>query len=278
MLSLLLAIASSSLISILMRLSNGRVRNNIAMLAMNYITCLTLALCYTGIGSIFPAVPGLPQTLLFGSIHGTLYLVSFVMLNISTGRNGVVLSSIFMKLGLLVPMVVSILCFGEMPTALQSIGFIIAVAAIILINTRPGGEKASWNWLLLLLLLGGGSGDAMAKIFEELGDPTLSPQFLLYTFLTALLLCLGLMAAKKQRMGFSELLFGTLIGIPNYFSAKFLLGALETLPAVITYPTFSVGTILVTTLAGVLFFKERLVKRQWLALGIILIALALLNT
>lgn len=277
MLHLLLAIASSSLISILMRLSTDKVKNNIGMLAMNYIMCLGLSVFYTGIGSLFPNSPHLPQTLGMGAIHGTLYLTSFVMLNISTARNGVVLSSIFMKLGLLVPMVVSIFVFGELPSGVQAVGFVIAIAAILLINMEPGKAKFSFNWLLLLLLLGGGSGDAMSKIFEELGDSSLSPQFLLYTFLTALILCLGLMRYKKQRIGKREALFGLLIGIPNYFSAKFLLGALKTVPAVITYPTFSVGTILVTTLAGVLLFKEQLNKRQWIALGIILVALALLN-
>lgn len=277
MLSLILAIASSSLISILMRLSTDKVKNNIGMLAMNYIMCLGLSVFYTGIGSLFPASPDLPQTLGMGAVHGTLYLTSFVMLNISTRRNGVVLSSIFMKLGLLVPMVVSIVIFGELPSAVQALGFVIAIAAILLINMEPGKAKISINWLLLLLLLGGGSGDAMSKFFEELGNADLAPQFLLYTFLTALVLCVGLMWLKKQRIGRTEALFGLLIGIPNYFSAKFLLGALETVPAVITYPTFSVGTILVTTLAGVLLFKEKLSKHQWIALGIILVALALLN-
>ena len=194
-----------------------------------------------------------------------------------TQRNGVVLSSIFIKLGLLVPMVVSILMFGEMPSSVQWLGFAIAVAAMVIINTEPGQKKFSVNWLLILLLLGGGSGDAMSKIFEELGDPTLSDPFLLYTFLTALILCLGLMLLKKQKIGKPEFLFGALIGIPNFFSAKFLLQSLNYLPAVIVYPTFSVGTILVVTLAGVLFFKEILNRRQWFALGIILIALSLLN-
>ena len=138
MFSLLLAIASSSMISILMRLSNGKIKNNIGMLAINYITCLALSVYFTGADKLFPLGQDLPQTLGMGAIHGTLYLVSFVMLNLSTQRNGVVLSSIFMKLGLLVPMVVSILIFGEMPTPVQAIGFFIAIAAIVLINTQPG--------------------------------------------------------------------------------------------------------------------------------------------
>ena len=90
-------------------------------------------------------------------------------------------------------------------------------------------------------------------------------------------LCLALMLYKKQRPGRYELLFGVLIGVPNFFSARFLLRALGSLPAVIVYPTFSVATILVVTLAGVVFFGEKLTRRQWLALGAILAALVLLN-
>ena len=63
----------------------------------------------------------------------------------------------------------------------------------------------------------------------------------------------------------------------DFFSSKFLLGALESLSAVIVYPVFSVGTILTVTLAGVLLFRERLEKRQWIGMLLILAALVLLN-
>ena len=82
---------------------------------------------------------------------------------------------------------------------------------------------------------------------------------------------------SRQKAGKWEWAFGLLIGIPNFFSAKFLLGALKTIPAVIVYPVYSVATILTVTLAGVLLFREKLEKRQWMALGIILLALVLLN-
>ena len=68
-----------------------------------------------------------------------------------------------------------------------------------------------------------------------------------------------------------------MLGIPNFYSARFLLASMKAVPAVIAYPTFSVGTILTVTLTGVLLFKETLAKRQWIALAIILGALVLLN-
>ena len=53
--------------------------------------------------------------------------------------------------------------------------------------------------------------------------------------------------------------------------------AVVILPAVIVYPVYSVATLLVVTVAGVLLFRERLRKQQWAALGMILLSLILLN-
>ena len=127
-----------------------------------------------------------------------------------------------------------------------------------------------------MLLMCGGS-DAMAKVFEKLGPAELSDSYLFYCFVTAFLLCAGLVLFRKEKPGFPELLFGTLIGIPNFFSAKFLLGALTELPAVVVYPSFSVATILIVTLSGVIVFRERLNKMQWFALAAIITALVFLN-
>lgn len=277
MLYLILAIASSALVSIIMRLSNRKVTGNIAMLTVNYLMCFLVSAGYAGF-DLFPSSEGLPSALLMGSVNGLLYLGGFVLLQINVRRNGVVLSSTFMKLGLLVSIAVSVIFFHEVPDLLQVIGFCLAVAAIILINFRKeSGGEAGFKAGLILMLLAGGMGDAMAKIFEELGDPALESQFLIYTFLVALILCTALMLSKKQHPGKWEVLFGLLIGVPNFFSAKFLLGALEHISAVIVYPVYSVATILVVSLTGVLAFRERLEKRQWIGMGLILVALVLLN-
>lgn len=277
MIYLILAILSSALVSIIMRLSEKHVSGNVGMLAVNYLMCITIAGIGSGFGNLFPQVDGFGFTLGLGLFNGILYLAGFVLLQINVKRNGVVMSSTFMKLGVLVPMVVSIGFFGEKPEVLQVIGFILAVLAIVLINFEKEQTTMGFKAGLILLLLAGGGGDAMSKVFEVLGNPELSEQFLLYTFGSALILCIGLMALKREKPGKMELLFGLLIGIPNFYSAKFLLKALGSVPAVITYPTYSIATIVVVSLTGVIFFKEKVGKRQKIAMGIIFVALALLN-
>ena len=274
---LLLSILTSALIAVVMRLSSDKVKNPLSMLFANYLVCTVMGLAYADFQIYLPQVPDYAACLGLGLFNGFLFLSSFVTYQYNTRKNGIVLSSIFMKLGLLVPMVLSIVFFHEIPSGVQILGFVLAVAAILLINYQPGGEKRRLGFSLILLLLLGGSCDAMAKVFNVFCSEILSDQFLLFTYGTAFVLCTGLVIIKKERPGIREFLYGALIGVPNFLSTKFLLGALTTVPAVVAYPTFSVSTMLMVTLAGTWFFREKLSRHQWVALGIILVALALLN-
>ncbi|MBQ8816837.1 MAG: EamA family transporter [Lachnospiraceae bacterium] len=291
MIYLLLAIACSAILSILMRISEKKVRGNVSMLAVNYLMCLILAGLYTGAGSaasdtagifaaishMFPDTRGIGLTGFLGVLNGMLYLGGFLLLQLNIRKNGVVLSTTFMKLGLLVPIVLSVFLFGEMPEASQWIGFGMALVAIIIINYEKENTVVEFKAGLLILLLVGGITDAMAKIYDTYGNAALSEQFLFYTFGAAVILCFALAVYKKERPGAKEAGYGLLIGIPNYFSARFLLKAVESLPAVIVYPTYSVATIIVVTLTGCCIFKEKLGGKQWIGMGVILVALVLLN-
>ena len=223
MIYLLLAIISSAMIAVLMRVSAHKVTSNISMLAMNYLTCLLLAAVYAEFRVFSFDRTGFPMTVTMGLFNGMLYLLGFVLLQYNTRKNGVVLSSVFIKLGLLVPIVLSIFLFREMPTWVQSIGFVLAVGAIILINYEKGTSASGSKLTLILMLLAGGSGDAMSKVFEVYGPAGFEDTFLFYTFVSAGILCLLLVLYKKERFDKNALLFGVLVGIPNFFSAKFLL-------------------------------------------------------
>ncbi|MBQ6895877.1 MAG: EamA family transporter [Oscillospiraceae bacterium] len=279
MLYLIIGILFSSMLSILLRISEKYVKGDTATLAMNYVCCTLVAFLDAGTFRVFSPHPGLDIALILGIIGGFAYLGSFLLLQYNIKTNGVVLPATFMKLGLLVPTISSVIIFRERPDILQIIGFCLAIAAIILINSGKKGEGARQLkiGLLVALLILAGVGDVMSKFHEEWGSADLTEAFLFYIFLTACILCLGVTAFKKQKIGLWEIFFGLIIGIPNYYSSKFVLIALKTLPAVVVFPTFSVGCIVVVTLAGLLLFKEKLTKRQGTALGMIMIALAMLN-
>lgn len=277
MIYLILAILSSAMVAIMMRIAQPRVNNPTGLLAANYIVCTFTALILS-----LPELPafslgavGFPAGL--GAVNGFVYLAGFALMQWNTRHNGVVLSSVFMKLGILVPTVLSVVWFKEMPTMVQVIGFVLAITAIVIINYQKGTKLGTGSWALLLMLLFGGMSDGMSKVYEVYGDPGFQNLFLFFTFLSALILCTGLMLSKRERLGWKDLGFGVLLGIPNFLSSLFLLKSLATVPAVIAFPTFSVAVILVVTGAGLLFFREKLSKKQILGGLLICIALVFLN-
>lgn len=277
MINLALAMLSSMLVSVSMRLSERHAKNNVSMLAVNYAMCTLLSVFYTGTIDLFPAQEGFGFTAVWGILSGGMYLGGFLLLQWNIRKNGVVLPATFMKLGVIVPTLLSIIAFGEKPGALQLLGVALAIAAILLIHTGKGVQRAASAAGLVALLICGGLTDFGSKIYEEIGNAALSDHYLLFTFTAAMLLCVLLAAAKKQKLTLYDAGFGLLIGIPNYYSARFLLASLARVPAVVAYPTVNVGTIVLVTLCGVLLFKEKLGRRQLAAMGLILAALVLLN-
>lgn len=277
MLNLIIAIICSSLLSIVMRASEKHVKGNLGMTATNYVVCVVFGAIYSGANNLFPNTESLKFTLGTGMFTGVLYLAGLLLIQLNIKKNGVVLSSIFQKLGLIVQVMISIVFFKEYPEVMQVAGILLGLFAVVLINYEKEQTAINFKAGLILILIVSGICEGMSKVHEELGDSALSEHFLLYTFGTALIACLLLIVIKKEKFEWKQIGFGILIGVPNYFAARFLLKSLNEIPAVLVFPMYSVGTIVVITLAGLLVFKEKLSKKQWVALALILAALILLN-
>lgn len=279
MIYLILAILCSAGVSIFMRASEKYCQGHYGILLMNYVVCVLAGLILTGRGLTQTDGKGMPVTIVFGVVTGLLYCGSFILLQWNVRKNGVILSSTFMKLGVIVPAVLAVVWFGERPGWNQGLGFILAITAILMIHLEKGKirtEKA-YTIGLLLLLLGGGLGDSMAKFYDVYGNPGLGSFFLMLSFLVSGIISGILVFRGREKITKYEVLFGVLIGIPNYFSAWFLLWALADIPAVITYPTYSIAAMALIGAVGVLMFREKLTKRQWGAYLLVILAVGLLN-
>ena len=128
MIYLIMAVISSVLVSVIMRVSEKHVRNNISMLASNYLMCTLLAAACSGTWNLFPvSEAGFPFSVGLGMISGTFYMGSFMLLQWNIRKNGIVLSSMYMKLGVLVPTLISVAVFHEIPRVSQIAGMVIAL-------------------------------------------------------------------------------------------------------------------------------------------------------
>lgn len=311
MIFLLLAIISSSSMALILKCFRAQRGNRYGIILGNYMTCILLSVLLLPDKSLIAS--GSRVTLICGIIGGIFFVAGLVCMQSSIPVNGASLTSAFSRLGLLVSLAVSILWFKERPETLQLAGIALVLISIVLIRgdahseghgdahgdghsdahsaehndgqSGSGGYKSGAGQfsvvLLLLTLLSCGSGDAMAKVFEQFGDSREDALYFFWLFLVAAALSFLLLMREKKKTGkkvaVSEMTAGILVGIPNYFSSYFLLRALEQFPASLAFSVFSTGSILLVTAVSALLFGERLSKRQIAAMGVILAALVLLN-
>lgn len=248
------------------------------MFVWNYIICTGLAIVFKGNLKFEADQNGLLFAVILGAVTGILYLVNFIFLQVNIRKNGVVLSATFMKLGVLVPIVMALAVFREKPKLLQIAGCILAVIAIILVQfEKEAAGHGAHKILLILLLFISGFTDSLCNVFDKLGNIRLKEEYLILTFLAAAAAAGGLKILKHQKTTVWDIFFGIIIGVPNYFSARFLLLALGSLPAVVVYPMYSVSTIVCITCAGLVLFKEKLTKQKIAALCLILAAVLCIN-
>lgn len=276
MLNLIFAMLCSALVSIVMRVGSQGDEPRKPMLAVNYLACFAVSLFFIRKGA---GRAGLGFAAGLGLVGGILYLGAFLLLQRNVRDNGVALSSLFMKLGVIVPALLGVTVFRERLAPTRAAGMLLTVAVVFVLFDRSNarGLRQSGVWGLVLLLLCSGLADGLSKAYAAWGDPALEGHFLSFIFGFALVLSAALCLRLGQRPTPRDALYGLLLGLPNYFSSRFLLLALHDIPASVAYPVYACGTILLAAASGRLLFAEKIGKRQRAALALALVALALLN-
>ncbi len=285
MIYLLLSIICSASMAIVLKIYHTQTGNRYGILLGNYLTCILIA--FIMLPEKGPVLAPAPETILCGVVGGFFFVVALVTMQSSIRANGAILTTAFSRLGLLIPLAVSIFAFGEKPDIRQFFGILLVLAALLLLNAREDqtgteGRNQVGSFILLpLTLLTFGCGDTISKVFERVGTRSQDQLLFFDLFVTAAILTTGLAILEYRKTGRKilgrELAAGILVGIPNYFASAFLLQALVRLPAFFVYPACSTCTILLVMAVSALFFRERPTKRQYAGVGMILLALVLLS-
>ncbi|MBQ7076600.1 MAG: hypothetical protein IJM91_00495 [Lachnospiraceae bacterium] len=291
MIYLFLAIISSVSISVILRVFDKKIENNMILFAGNYVVCTVFSAIFGLSENVFTPIEGTTTAAIIGLISGVFYLMGFVLLQVNIRRNGIMLAGLFMRLGVLVPLLMAIVFFKERPQVVEIIGIITAIAAIFVINLEKkadgdssventevtAGPKSKAIYLLLLLLITGGLTDSFANIHDKMGNRACSDQYLLITFSVALLSSIVMAFVKKQSFRLTDFTIGMFVGFPNYFCSRFLLLSLSKLKAIVVYPVYNIATILLISLCGIIVFREKLTRNRLIGIIMVLAALVLLN-
>lgn len=216
--------------------------------------------------------------ILLAILGGIVTYICLYILQLSTARNGSAMTITFNKVGVMIPAILSVIFFGEVPRAMQIIGVLIAVLSIVMVYFKK--EEASIITLKMALfgtLFFGGFLDFISKIYEYYGTEQFQGLFIFYLYLFSTIFAFIAMMRKDKKIHRSDVVFGLITGIPMQFISQFLLKALTTVPAFIVFPLYSVGAILFVNIINLIFFKEKLSKRQFAAIGMMIVATIFLN-
>lgn len=227
---------------------------------------------------IFSRNSSLIWGIVIGVFAGVFFFLAFIYYQKSVKENGVGLSGTFSKLGILIPMILSIILWKEIPTVLQWFGIILSIISIVLVNFTPKKDFSNnIKFSLVLLFVFGGLAEFSNKIFQKYAMVEYKSVFLFFVFFTAFLISLFFTLKKKGNVNRKDIFTGFMVGIPNLFSSFFLIMALNYLKTSVAFPLYSAGTIVIISLGGVLFFREKLNRSEILSIVMTIVALILIN-
>lgn len=230
-------------------------------------------------GGVFTESSSFVWAVLTGSFAGILYFLGLIYIQKSIRENGVGMTGAFSKIGIFIPMLLSIILWKEIPSMIQWIGVFLAVFAIILASYTPGLETSIVNLRasLILVFFIVGMSEFSTKIFQNYAVSDYKSMFLFTVFLTALFISLTVTVKKKHPVSKQAVITGFLVGIPNMFTSFFLIMSFSHLKTAVAFPAFSAGAIVFINIGGYLFFKERISKKDLTAVVITIIAVILMG-
>jgi len=279
MVYLILAIFCSSSLALILK--HGQVKNaNVAMLINgNYLTASLIALGFIVFkyGYHFST-----EALLFGAVLGILLSGTFFIYSKAISLAGTALATVSARLSVLIPVLLSIVLFGESPNIKMIFGFLLALVTLYLFylslkNYNNGVTSAGKYLYLFALLLGIGIIDFSMKIYEHKFLPEEKGVFVFTIFFSAFIYTFIYLLIKKVKFDKSTFNLGLILGIPNVLSIHFLLAALSELPAIVVFPVMNIGVIVVTATAAYMFWKEKINLYGRIALVIGIAAILLLK-
>ncbi len=286
MLNLALSVLCSSLIFVIFKMFDVfKVQTLYAIITNYVVACVVGMLLYDG-NIDFNEITS--KSWFWGTMAlGVFFILVFNLMAKASQVAGVSVASVATKMSLVMPVIFGVVFYRETLSVFQIIGILLALAAVYLASMKEKSIGLSKKTLLLPLLVFLGSGiiDICMKYFQENHLDTkevaiFSSMVFGFAALTGFVF-IGIKAVKQPlKTNFKNIIGGIVLGVPNYFSIFFLIRALqnEGFDSAAIFTLNNVAIVMLSTLLGILIFKEKLSLKNWggIALAIVSIMLVAL--
>jgi drug/metabolite transporter (DMT)-like permease len=225
------------------------------------------------------------QTLIYAAVYAILLIFAQWFYTAALAKGNTALCSTVYSLGFILPTLSGAILWAESFSFLDLLGIMCAISAVIVSGLKSQAkEKATKSYyfipLVIAMLASGGLG-IVQKLQQKSAYAEQKSIFLLIAFtLAAVISLIFSLFAKKQgdppfRRG--KLVVASCIGVCfgccNLLNTT-LAGLLD---SAIFFPTLNIGVILLSMICGVIFFKERITKKEITVLILGGVSILLLN-
>ena len=267
-------------------LSKNHLNNTADAVLINGFIFACIALLFAA----FVPHAGLPE-IVFGIIMGSLTVLCQVSYMSALAVGPLSLTGLVYNLAMLVPIFVSRIFYGEPLSVFRAVGIGLSILALI-INTKPSSDgKISKKWYLFILLAFTFNGlvATTTKIFTNDYVPKdelfpietyayLGCAYITATILSAIIFLI--FRAKKTKTSCRPTLSFFLPAI----AVALLLAAFQpiytysasVIPGTLLFPAYNGAATLLVTVSGMLLFKEKLSRRQWIGVSVGAVAIILM--
>ncbi|MDT0557522.1 EamA/RhaT family transporter [Ichthyenterobacterium sp. W332] len=285
MIYLLLSITASTLIFVIFKLLGKFKINTLQAIVVNYITACFVGLIATDVK--FSINDVIEAEWFTGAILlGFLFISIFNVMALTAQRNGLSVSSVASKMSVIIPVVFGIYVYNESIGFQKLLGIIIALIAVYLTSVKKE-TKANLKtnlWLPVILFFGSGIIDTSVKYIEttyvkEGGIPMFTATIFGVGFIIGLVLLAIQKLNGTLRFTPLSIIGGIILGIVNYCSMYYLLLALnyKDLESSTLFTINNVAIVAISTLIGLLVFKEAISKTNWVGICLALVSIILVT-
>ncbi len=282
MIYLILSVCISSSLFVIFKLFDKFQINTFQAIVVNYLTAFCCGFFFYRDGMTVTEITQRPWIL--GSvILGFLFIAIFMVMATTAQRNGLSVASVASKMSVVIPVVFAVIVYQEKLSLLKIAGILLALLAVYLTTVKNDGKSFDRKKLLfpILLFLGSGVIDTAIKYIETkyLADgevPIFSSTVFGCAFLVGIIVAI---IRRDFKITGKTILGGIALGIPNFYSIIFLLKALrpENLGDSSTvFPINNVAIVMLSTIFGIILFKEKLITKNWIGIGIAIVSIAMI--
>lgn len=274
MIALALATILTGAFAVIVRLGQKRGGDLCTIGVVNYVTA---SLVFVPLLRLHPPPIVSHHTLVLGAIGGLVYATAYYLFLPVMSSRGVAIGSAITRVSVVLPMLLSLVVWREVPTWVQAIGAALALAALPLLATSrldggPSPPRSREFALLAALFLFNGGCLSVAKWYHVTGNLAERPAYFTALFGVAALYAGAVWAIRSQRRDALDVLIGVLLGLTNASSNFALLSALDAFPGVVTFPATAAGGLVLAVAFAAIWWKE--LPTRLGALGVLLAVLA----